>query len=265
MATRVPSAGLRQVRRSPDDRFFLISAIAMTVVIFAGFVMQLALGRSSFAVGPLYHLHAVVFMGWISIYLVQTWLGTVGAIGLHRMLGWVAVAWMMPMIVLGPAITVDRVQAGRVPFFFQPQHFLIANPMTILAFVALSGAAVVLRRRTDWHRRLHLCGMAALLGPGFGRLMPMPLMEPVAFQSAAVVGLAFPIAGVIAERRRGRGVHPAWLWGIGALVAMLVLTEVIARSVIGDAIYRGVTAGTPGAAVAPMAFASPPGPLPSAP
>ncbi len=259
MATLAPQLIGGGRARSADDRFFLISAVAMAAVIFAGFITQFAFGRSSFAVAPIFHLHAVVFMGWVVLYVTQTWLATKGPIRLHRTLGWLAVVWMVPMAILGPALTIDRVQAGRAPFFFQPQHFLIANPMTVLAFVALSGAAVVMRRRTDWHRRLHLCGMAALLGPGFGRLMPMPLMEPVAFQSAAVAGLIFPIAGVIADKRRGRGVHPAWVWGIGVLVAMLVLTEVIARSPVGDAIYRQVTAGTPGAAVPPMVFAPPPG------
>ena len=46
-----------------DDRFFLITAFAMAAVVVAGFSMQLAMGRSSFASPLRVHSHAVVFMG----------------------------------------------------------------------------------------------------------------------------------------------------------------------------------------------------------
>ena len=243
-----------------DDRFFLVSAVLMAVLMFGSFSLHAAMGRSSFAVPPIFHLHAVVFMGWVAIYLAQTAFATVGPLALQRRLGWIAAAWVVPMVILGPAITIARVREGQVPFFFEPQHFLVANPLTMAAFVALTIAAIVLRRRTDWHRRRHLCGRAAILGPGVGRLLPSPLMEPIAFQTAVAVGLVFPTAGVIADLRRGRGVHRAWLWGIGAILVAMLATEVIARSAIGDALYRAVTAGTPGENVAPWAFRPPPGP-----
>ena len=44
--------------------------------------------------------------------------------------------------------------------------------------------------------------------------------------------------------------------------ACLMLTEAITYSPLGTALYRAVTAGSPGAAVAPLGFAPPPaGPL----
>ena len=243
---------------SAENRFFLVSAMLMCGVIYVAFSVQLAMGRSSFAAPPLVHAHAIVFMGWVTIFLLQSVLAAMATMRWHRVLGWFAVAWMMPMIVLGPWLTVERVQAARVAFFFEPQHFLIANPLGVLTFAGLTIAAVVYRRRADWHRRLHLCGMAALLGPGFGRLLPMPFLIPVAFQSAVIAGLVFPVAGMIVDRRRRGRVHPAWWWGVGAILATLILAEAVARSPVGDAIYRAVTAGTPGADVAPMAFGKPP-------
>ncbi len=50
-----------------DHGFFLGGAVVMTVVIVAGFSVQLAMGRSSFAAPPLVHAHAVVFMGWMRL------------------------------------------------------------------------------------------------------------------------------------------------------------------------------------------------------
>ncbi|KPF80535.1 hypothetical protein IP88_00215 [alpha proteobacterium AAP81b] len=247
---RLPAAG--------DNGFFLRAAIAMVLVIVAGFSLQLAMGRSSFAAPLLVHAHAFVFMGWVAIYLAQNALVASGNLALHRRLGWLAAVWMVPMLGLGVAVTLALVQGGRVPFFFRPLQFLVFDPLSLFTFVGLSGAAIVLRRRTDWHRRLHFCGMATLLGPGFGRLMPMPLLIPWAFEATFVATLLFPIAGVIADWRRTGRVHPAWGRGIAAMVAMLVAIELVTYSPVGTALYGAITAGTPGAAVAPLAFPLPP-------
>jgi hypothetical protein len=62
-------------------------------------------------------------------------------------------------------------------------------------------------------------------------------------------------------RRSGRA-HPAWRWGIAAMLVGGVLTEAITYSPLGTALYRTVTTGSPGAKVAPLGFAPPPaGPL----
>lgn len=245
-----------------DERFFLRAAIAMVVVIVAGFSTQLAMGRSTFASPLLVHAHAIVFMGWVTLYLLQNIFVSTGRMALHRRLGWIGSGWIFAMLGLGIAVTVAMVRRGQVPFFFRPQQFLIFDPMTLIAFVGLTVAAIVLRRRTEWHRRLHFCGMSLLLGPGFGRLLPMPLLAPWAWEATFAACMIFPAVGVWADWRRSGRVHPAWRWGIGTMVATLLLTEALTYSPVGGALYRGVTAGSPGAAVAPLAFADPPaGPL----
>ncbi len=251
-------AGDRRQRMAGDNGFFVRAAIAMVVVIVAGFSLQLAMGRSTFASPPLVHAHAVFFMGWVAIYLAQNMLVASGNVALHRRLGWLAAAWMVPMLGFGLAVTLAMVQDGRVPFFFRPLQFLVFDPLSLVTFVGLSTAAIVLRRQTDWHRRLHFCGMATLLGPGFGRLLPMPFLIPWAFEATFVATLIFPILGVVADWRRTGRVHPAWGYGIAANFAMLVAIELVTYSPIGLVLYETVTAGTPGAAIAPLAFPPPP-------
>ena len=84
-----------------DERFFMRAAVAMAVVILAGFSTQLAMGRSTFASPPLVHAHAIVFMGWITIYVLQNAFVATDRMTLHRRLGWVAAGWMVLMLVLG--------------------------------------------------------------------------------------------------------------------------------------------------------------------
>lgn len=257
MATRVDAP----MRAHEELRFFRISALVMAVLIVTAFTVQFLAGRSSLSARPLVHAHGLAFMGWVVLFTVQAWLGARGALALHRRLGRLAAAWVALLVVMGFWITIDNVQHGLAPFFFQPQYFLIANPLTVLAFAALVTAAVRLRARTDWHARLQIGAMAMILGPAFGRLLPAPLLVPWTFEISALAGLLFPLAGIIRDVRRGEGVHPAWLWTIGMLAGVLLFAQGLAGSPVGDAVYAWVTAGHPGAALPGMAYPPPP-PMP---
>jgi hypothetical protein len=247
---------------SGDDRFFVRGAVIIALTIVAGFSVQYLMGRSTFYAPPLVHAHAIVFMGWVAIYLTQNLLIGSRRLDIHRKLGWIAVGWLGPMVLLGCLVTLNMVRGGRVPFFFRPLQFLVFDPMTLFFFAGLTIAAVTMRRQTDWHRRLHFCGMSLLLGPAFGRLLPLPLLQPWAWEAAFAAGLLFPLAGVLSDLRRKGRVHPAWRYGIGAMIACLVLTEAVTYSPVGAALYRVTTAGSPGAAVPALEFAPPPaGPL----
>jgi hypothetical protein len=244
-----------------DVRFFLRGAIVMTVTIVSAFSFQYLMGRSTFAAPLRVHLHAWVFMGWVGIYLLQNIFVATGRMHLHRRLGWFAVAWLAPMIVMGFVVTVANVRLGHVPFFFRPAQFLIFDPVTVLTFAGLTLAAVAMRRRTEWHRCLHFCAMSMLLIPAFGRLLPLPLLQPFAWEAAFAAAMLFPIAGAWADMRRSGHVHPAWWRGMTVMVFSLVLAEAVVFSPLGPRIYAAATAGSPGAAIAPMDFGVPAGTL----
>ncbi len=254
MATIAPAAPAEL----SEDRFFMWLALSMALVIVSGFSLHFAMGRSSFGAPLVVHLHALAFMGWVALFVTQARLATAGPLALHRKLGWIGAGWMVLLVVMGLAITAHVTKAGTAPFFFLPQHFLIANPLGLACFVLLTGSAIRLRRQTDWHKRLHICGMAAIIGPGFGRILPMPLMGPYAFDIAVLAGLIFPLAGAVHDLRRAGRVHAAWWLGILVIVAAVPLAHLIAYSPVGDAIYAAVTAGHPGADVPGLEFAPPP-------
>jgi hypothetical protein len=245
-----------------DDRFFLTMAIAMTLTIVAGFSLQLAMGRSTFAAPPLVHLHAVVFFGWVALFVTQNVLVTRGSIALHRRLGWIGAGWVSAMIVLGIYTTVTMVRNGAAPFFFLPAYFLVMNTFAILCFGGLVAAAILLRKRTEWHRRLLFCAMATLTGPAFGRLLPMPLMIPYAEWGVFAAVLVWPMIAITADLRRRGHVHPALWWGTLTIVFVQVAMTLVAHSALGVTLYAVATSGYPGAEVAPLEFPpSPAGPL----
>ena len=257
VAERIPVAS------AGDERFFVRGAVVMAVTIVAGFAFQYAMGRSTFAAPPLVHAHAWIFMGWVGIYLAQNLLVGSGRMELHRRLGWIAAGWVVPMVMLGCLVTIAAVRRGGVVFIFRPLQFLVFDPMMLLFFAGLTWSAIALRHRTDWHRRLHFCGMSLLLAPAFGRLLPMPLLIPWAWEACFAVTLLFPVAGMISDLRHNGSIHPAWRYGVGAMLGCLVLTEAVTYSPVGLGLYRLVTAGSPGASVPPLDFAPPPGAPPA--
>lgn len=242
------------MRAKRDDDFFMTMAFAIAATIFVGFGQFAARGLSSFSAPPIVHAHAVIFMGWVVIYLAQNWFAVRGPIALHRRLGWLACGWLVLMLLVGTAVTVRMVQLGAAPFVFRPLHFLVFDPLSLITAMALVGAAIALRRQTDWHRRLQLCAMAVLTGPAFGRLLPMPLLIPWSYHAAFAATLIWPAIGMVRDLRAEGRVHPAWWWGLGGMAAMELAIDAVTFSPLGIALYQAVTAGTPGAAIAPLTF-----------
>ncbi|MEO6186151.1 MAG: hypothetical protein ABIP38_12955 [Steroidobacteraceae bacterium] len=226
-----------------DEKFYFVSAILMAVVLVAGFSTQLALGRSSFDVPLRFHLHGLLFFGWTTLYVMQNTLVASGSVAMHRRLGWLATVWIPLMVISGIFLTVVNIRTGRVPGFFEPVLFLHMNTLGALCFLVLGAAAIQMRRNTQWHRRLMFCAMATILAPGFGRLLPMPFLIPWADWATTGASLLFPVAGVIRDVRKDGRVHPAWWWGLGALLGTQLLVRAMAHSALGLSIYQAVTSG----------------------
>ncbi len=230
-----------------EERFFFMMACIMSAVIVAGFALNLAMGRSTFAVPLAYHVHAFVFFGWVVIYLSQNWLVASGNVAMHRRLGWIAAVWVPVMVGMGLTIMTVSLRRNGGPFFFDQNEFLFSNLLGLLLFGALVAAAIVKRRQTDWHRRLMLVSMSILTGPGLGRLLPMPLLIPNAWRIMTVVTLIWPLIGMIADKRRRGSIHPAWYYGVGAVLAVQIIADFLAYSAWGESFTAGFVADTPGA------------------
>ena len=237
----------RKAEGFENTRFFTVMAVIMSVTIVAGFSVQLGFGRSSFAVPWSYHLHGVIFMGWIGLYLAQHLSIGAGNRTLHASLGKLAYLFIPAMLATGTLIMVVVARRNGGPFFFNVSEFLWSNVMVLWCFGALAFWALRRRRYTGWHRRLMLCAMAILTGPGLGRLLPAPLFMPNSWLIITLCTFIWPVIGMIADKRSRGSVHPAYWWGLGAYVGTFAVSMALAFSPLGYAVTEWLIAGTPGA------------------
>jgi hypothetical protein len=247
MATLAPNSA-NQALQGSEERFFFRMACTMAAVLVAGFSVNLAMGRSSFAVPLVYHLHAGVFFGWIALFVTQVGLVAGGNVALHRRLGWLSAVWVPVMVAMGIMITLASMRRTGGPFFFDANEFMISNPIGLATFAGLVGFAVAMRKRTDWHRRLMLSAMASIMGPGFGRLVPTPLLVPWAWEISSALGMVFVLAGMWRDKRAKGAVHPAWFVGLAAGLGWIVLGQMLAYQPWAIELTRSVMEGHPGAA-----------------
>ena len=247
MATLADNMTPNRGADTSERAFFRTMATIICFIIVAGFSMQLALGRSTFAVPIVIHVHAVVFFGWVALYLAQNWLIAGNNVALHRRLGKLAYVWVPVMVAMGFAVMVTALRRTGAPFFFDQNEFLFSNTMLLVLFGVMSFAGLRVRRHAGWHRRLMLTAMSILSGPGLGRLLPMPLLMPHSWRIMMLVTLVFPIAGMIRDRMRTGRVHPAWLYGVSAIIVVQIVADLIAYSGWGVEITNWIVAGTAGA------------------
>ena len=241
-----------------EARFFFTMACVMAATIVAGFTFNIATGRSSFSLPWLVHFHAWVMMAWVGLYLTQNFLVFSNTIAIHRRLGWLSLVLVPAIVAMGLLITRWTMQTRGGPPFFDQNQFLISNPLQLVGFAGLAAWAVAIRKNTGWHRRLMFCAFATLTGPGVGRLVPAPYLIPYAWYATAILpAVLFPAIGMLADKRRYGAVHPAWLWGVGLVLAIQVVADLIGYSDAGIAFTERVLAGTPGAE-RPMAAFFPP-------
>lgn len=239
-------------------RFYTAMAFAMSAIIVAGFSANIVMGRSSFSLPLPFHVHGLVFVGWIGLFLAQHVTIATGRFALHARLGQLAYLWIPLMMAAGTMMVVVALRTLGGPFFFDQNEFLVSNLMVLYTFGGLAWWALRVRRHSGWHRRLMLVAMSVLTGPGLGRLLPTPLFMPDAWTKLICLTFLFPLIGMAVDLRRDGRVHPAYWWGMGINVGVFVLSMVLANSGPGIAVTEWLVAGTTGGE-RPMEAFMPPG------
>ncbi|MET0249631.1 MAG: hypothetical protein ABW164_07870 [Sphingobium sp.] len=217
-----------------DTGFYLYMSIAIAVTVIGGFGQFAMRGLVDVARVPFWvHVHAVVFVVWTLLFVAQNVLAQRRVMALHRRLGWATVGLAVAMVPLGAFTAAMSVVMGRVPPFFPIPIFVALNLLELLAFILLMTGAVWLRRRVEWHKRLMLFAMIAIIGPAFGRILPMPLLGDMGGLAVLAGQMLFVLPIIVHDLVRGRRLHPATMLGAcvmlveGLAVPLLAATPLV--------------------------------------
>ncbi|MEQ8741875.1 adenylate cyclase [Parasphingorhabdus sp.] len=207
-----------------DQSFFTKFSAILALIIIFGFAQFAARGIVDISAAPVWvHLHGIMMLLWLGLFVGQNVLIQRGAIKNHRRLGWFSLVAAFVVVTLTCFTGYMAVALGRQPPFFSGPYFLALVYVEALVFLAMIIWAITKRRHTQWHRRLMFGATIIILEPAFGRLLPLPLMGDWGEWVIMLVQLGF-VAVIARHDRRALGqVHPAT-----AAIAVIVVAVHVA-------------------------------------
>jgi len=212
--------------------FFVRLAWILSAIIVVGFAQNAALGRVNIPAIPVWvHLHGLLMLSWLGLFITQNRLAANGNLALHRRLGWVGAFLVCAIVGVACFTGVMSLALHRYPPFFTAPYFLALTLIDTTAFGGLVLAGITNRRETETHRRLIMGGTIIILEPAFGRLLPAPIIGGE-LTEWIIMAIQLGFVGLIAlnDRKTLGRVHTA-TFSVGVVVALAhVLVSLASKS-----------------------------------
>jgi hypothetical protein len=213
------------------NRFPAVAAVALSALIFVGFARTYYL-KFLFDAPPLTvaaQLHGLLATLWLVLHYTQARLVAAHRVDIHKKLGIFAACVGGVLAVQALHLGIAGVAAGHAPPGRDPLQFLSVPIGTTTMFASFLVAALVMRRKRDWHKRFMFFATLALIVPAVGRLDSF-VMEPLGLPRAVlaiVITIAFVAWAWWDDWRKLGRVHPAYVWGGLLLIASVPLRRAI--------------------------------------
>lgn len=226
--------------------FYITMAAIFAAIAFSGFLLTfwVPVARGSFVGSPMLYLHGLLFSLWTLFFLSQAILVSNGRLRNHKAWGLVGISLATAMVFVGLAVAVAgldrRLELG---YGDAARAFAIIPFSSALLFGGLVAVAMANLRRPEWHKRLMLLATGVLLQPAIARFFfiaqgkgdvalrqagPPP---PVEFTMIPAYIMDALLAVAIAYDWKARGrLHPAYLWGFGAVLVVHFSRPVLSRT-----------------------------------
>lgn len=218
------------MRIASDRTFFAWTAAVVAVIAFAGFARTYYL-KSFFTapeVSPLLHVHGIVMSLWIVFFVAQVALVRAGRTDLHRRMGVAGAVLVVVILVLGLMASVDAARRGAPPGP-PPLVFMAITMSVVTVFAIFVAAALFLRKRSDYHKRLMALATLTVIQPAIARIAAgaTGIFHPLLFFG---ITDAIVIAFVAWDTIRNRRLHPAFGWGLAFFLVSQPIRFLVAGS-----------------------------------
>ena len=227
-----PSTSSAKLNRwESDRRLYTGVAIGTALITFIGFAQTYYL-KVLFGTPPLrllLHIHGLVMTTWFVLFFVQVRLIAVHRTDLHRRLGVAGAVVAGLALVVGAAVALSQGHLHLIENEASLEPPLVLLPVslgTLLLFGIFVTAAILLRRRADYHKRLMVLACLSILPPGIDRL-PLHFIETAErFTLFGLLDLCVVIC-MAYDTLKTRRLHPAWVWGGALIVSLQILTLMV--------------------------------------
>lgn len=224
--------------------FYPLLALAISLTAFAGFAFTY-LGplatRTYPQVSWAVHAHGVVYLLWCAFLPIQASLAR-RAFTVHRALGISSLLLAAAMAFTGFLVIGVKVQAalhGDGPGFWKAFGIPIAAGLVL--FLGFYAAALLNRRRPDWHKRFMITAAATVIAAGAWRLWVAAFgFNDWAMPAALASTKLFIVAGIVHDFVTRRAVHPAWWIGLGVTSAVEAASLLIVGTPLETPIARAI-------------------------
>jgi len=232
-------ASVERPRGRIASRFFSRCALLMLAMVLIAFPFTyfgpLVSGSRRFL--PVYHIHGLLFFGWIGLFAWQTHLIVSGRTARHRELGLAGIAISALMVPLGVILAIEAINRRIVAGDPHPFDNTLYNVIDITSFAVLMIASISsVTRQIDWHRRFTFGAAIVLVGPAISRwifnpwFVTIPQFSPISDMAPNLIADAFLIALAVNDRRTLGRIHPATLWLCFVLIPIHVVTPFLTAS-----------------------------------
>lgn len=207
------------------NRFPVLAAAFLAAAVLIGFARTYYL-RHWFDLPPLTRLaqvHGLLWTLWIFLHYTQARLVSAGRADLHQRLGVAGAVLGVILVVTSLDVAISGARAGHAPPGNDPLQFLSVSIGSSTVFGLFFTAALALRRRREWHKRLMLLASLVLLVPAVGRLdgLLSPYLGIPRTSLPLLVTCAFVAWACVNDWRKRRAVHPAYIYGGAFLIAAI--------------------------------------------
>ncbi|MGE5093760.1 MAG: hypothetical protein ACM3SO_01395 [Betaproteobacteria bacterium] len=203
-----------------ERRLYTWAAAVAIAVVFFGFSRTYYL-KGAFGtpeLSTLKHIHGVLMTAWFVLFFTQVRLVATQRIAVHRQLGVLGVVLAAGLVFVGTQLGIASARSGMSPIPSVPPLVFLVMPIgEVVIFTTLFTAAVLLRRRSPWHKRLMVLASLAMLTPAVARL-PFDFVRsggPLAF--FALTDLVI-LSCIAVDTARNRRLHPAFAIGFVVVV-----------------------------------------------
>lgn len=201
--------------------FYISFGLAGLAVVALGFgVTYVApMLRGTFAAPWVVHLHGASALGWVLLLIAQATLVRQRATAAHVRVGRIALPLALSIWATGIATSVWAAQRDLPVSGTAATSSLGGTVNGLTLYLLLVVAAMLMRRRADWHKRLVMLATIQLLWPAFFRLRHLlPAVPNPEVWFALVLAYSPILIAASRDLLRYRRIHPVWLYVGPALV-----------------------------------------------